>query len=161
MTDVNAPRHRPHARRPPARAPHRALPRARFALLTLVALLTLGGAIAAVPHGAAAAGPDAGIRPRASHPVAISHEVYGYLPYWRLDAGTVGRLDFSTLSTIAFFAVPIGKDVTLDTRAAGFLAYVSPAAAAVTNAAHASGVRVVPTFQLFDSGSLPTLRAFL
>jgi spore germination protein YaaH len=159
MTDVSPPRHRPPARRPPARAPHRALPLALFALLALVAAFV--ATVAAVPPGAAAAGPDAGIRPRASHPVAISHEVYGYLPYWRLDAGTVGRLDFSTLSTIAFFAVPIKQDGTLDTRAAGFRAYVSPAAAAVTNAAHDSGVRVVPTFQLFDSGSLPTLRAFL
>ena len=34
-------------------------------------------------------------------------------------------------------------------------AYLSDNAAAVTNAAHAKGVRVVPTFQLFDSGTLP------
>jgi hypothetical protein len=158
MTDVNPP-----DRRAPARAPHRdrALPRALLALLGLVVLLTLGGTIAAVPPGAAAAGPDAGIRPRASRPVAVSHEVYGYLPYWRLDAGTVHRLDFGTMSTIAFFAVPIAGNGALDTRAAGFRAYVSPAAAAVTNAAHDGGVRVVPTFQLFDRGSLPTLRAFL
>ena len=36
----------------------------------------------------------------------------------------------------------------------GSVAYVSDNAVAVTNAAHAKGVRVVPTFQLFDSGSL-------
>jgi hypothetical protein len=116
MTDANPPR-----RRAPARAPHRdrALPRALLALLGLVVLLTLGGTIAAVPPGAAAAGPDAGIRPRARRPVAVSHEVYGYLPYWRLDAGTVHRLDFGTMSTIAFFAVPIAGNGALDTRAAG------------------------------------------
>ena len=157
MTDADPPR-----RRAPARPTHRGFPRAVFAVVGLVAALTLAGTIAAVPPGAAAAaGPDAGIRPRASHPIAVSHEVYGYLPYWRLDAGTVGRLDFATLSTIAFFAVPIKRDGALDTGAVGFKAYVSPAAAAVTNAAHDGGVRVVPTFQLFDSGSLPTLRAFL
>ena len=33
--------------------------------------------------------------------------------------------------------------------------------AAITNAAHDKGVRVVPTFQLFDSGSLAKMRAFL
>ena len=32
---------------------------------------------------------------------------------------------------------------------------------AVTNAAHAKGVRVVPTFQLFDSGSLIKMTGFL
>ena len=36
----------------------------------------------------------------------------------------------------------------------GTQAYLSSNAVAVTNAAHANGVRVVPTFQLFDSGSL-------
>ena len=43
----------------------------------------------------------------------------------------------------------------------GTQAYLSADAAAVTNAAHAKGVRVVPTFQLFDSGSLPKMTAFL
>ena len=147
MTDANQPR-RPAPRRAPV------------AVLGLLAALI--GAIGTMPPGtAAAAGPDPGIRPRASHRVAVSHEVYGYLPYWRMDAGTVDRLDYSTLSTIAFFAVPILRSGALDTGAPGFDAYVSPAAAAVTNAAHAHGIRVVPTFQMFDSGSLPTLRAFL
>ena len=113
------------------------------------------------PGAAAAAGPDPGIIPRARHGVTVSREVYGYLPYWRVDAGTARRLDYSTLSTIAFFAVPIKRSGALDTGAPGFDAYVGPAAAAVTNAAHARGIRVVPTFQLFDSGSLSTLRAFL
>jgi spore germination protein YaaH len=125
-------------------------------------LAALIGMVGAMPPGAAAGtGSDPGIRPRASHRVAVSHEVYGYLPYWRVDAGTVDRLDYSTLSTIAFFAVPIQRSGALDTGSPGFDAYVSPAAAAVTNAAHASGISVVPTFQLFDNGSLPTLRAFL
>ena len=43
----------------------------------------------------------------------------------------------------------------------GSVAYMSDNAVAVTNAAHAKGVRVVPTFQLFDSGSLPKMKAFL
>jgi spore germination protein YaaH len=125
-------------------------------------MAALIGVAGAMPAGTwAATGPDPGIRPRASQRIAVSHEVYGYLPYWRVDAGTVNRLDYSTLSTIAFFAVPIQRSGALDTGAPGFDAYVSPDAAAVTNAAHAHGIRVVPTFQLFDNGSLPTLRAFL
>ncbi len=136
----------------------------RALLPALVVVAALMGTLSVVPQGAAAAataGPDAGIRPRAAQAGAVSHEVYGYLPYWRVDAGTSHRLDYSTVSTIAFFAVPIQRSGALDTRAAGFRAYVSPAAATVTNAAHVRGVRVVPTFQLFDSGSLTTLRTFL
>src|SRR5690349_3852525 len=43
----------------------------------------------------------------------------------------------------------------------GTQAYLNSDATAVTNAAHAKGVRVVPTFQLFDSGSLAKMTAFL
>ncbi len=162
MTDVNPSRRRLLAWRPTlALAPARRHGRPRALGGALVLLATLLVAAAAAPPGALAAGPDPGIRPRASHRVAVSHEVYGYLPYWRVDAGTVERLDYSTISTIAFFAVPIRRSGVLDARAAGYHAYVSPAAAAVTNAAHQRGVRVVPTFQLFDRGSLLTLRTFL
>ncbi len=137
-------------------------PPRRMLVAAVVLLAALFGVVGGMPPGAAATGgPDAGIIPRARHGVAVSHEVYGYLPYWRVDAGTVHRLDYSTLSTIAFFAVPIKRSGALDTDAPGFQAYVSTAAAAVTNEAHARGIRVVPTFELFDNGTLPTLRAFL
>jgi hypothetical protein len=49
----------------------------------------------------------------------------------------------------------------LDTAWVGYKEYVGDNAAAVTNAAHDRGVRVVPTFQLFDSGTLPKMTAFL
>ena len=163
MTDASQPRREGPAGAPRPAPARQRCPAPRRAPVAVVGLLAaLIGAIGAMPPGTAAAtGPDPGIRPRASHRVAVSHEVYGYLPYWRVDDGTVNRLDYSTLSTIAFFAVPIQRSGALDTEAPGFDAYVSQAAATVTNAAHAHGIRVVPTFQLFDNGSLPTLRAFL
>jgi spore germination protein YaaH len=167
MIDANPPRRRGPLGAPPAPAerplgkPPRRAPRQDLAAAAVL-FAALVGVIGAVPPGAAAAaGPDPGIISRAGHRVAVSHEVYGYLPYWRVDAGTAQRLDYSTLSTIAFFAVPIKRGGALDTGAPGFAAYVSPAAAAVTNEAHARGIRVVPTFQLFDSGTLSTLRTFL
>ncbi len=43
----------------------------------------------------------------------------------------------------------------------GYQEYIGDDVAAITNAAHDKGVRVVPTFQMFDSGSLPKMRAFL
>lgn len=59
---------------------------------------------------AAARATDPGIRLRADRRPAPSHQVYGYLPYWQLDAGTAQRLDYRRLSTIAFFAIPIGLE---------------------------------------------------
>ena len=104
---------------------------------------------------------DPGIQPRVKGIAPLDHQVYGYLPYWRLDAGTAGRLNYDLVSTIALFGLGIKKDGNIDTAWRGTIAYLSDNAAAVTNAAHAKGVRVVPTFQLFDSGTLPKMSAFL
>ena len=125
--------------------------------LLLIIPVLLTGILVDVADPTAARAADPGIHPRAHRRPAPSHEVYGYLPYWQLDAGTARRLDYRRLSTIAFFAVPIGADGALDRQAIGYRAYVSRAARAVTNAAHARGVRVVPTFQLFSASKLRQL----
>jgi spore germination protein YaaH len=92
----------------------------------------------------------------------LSHEVFGYLPYWRLDDETVDNIDYDLVSTISFFGLGIKKTGAIDTDWVGYKRYVGPDAAAVTDAAHAHGVRVVPTFQLFDSKSgNPKMTAFL
>jgi spore germination protein YaaH len=104
---------------------------------------------------------DPGIQPLVVQPRALTRVVYGYLPYWRLDDAIAGRLQYDLLSTIAFFGLGIKKDGTIDTAWRGYTAYLSDNAVAVTNAAHARGVRVVPTFQLFDSSSLTKMSAFL
>lgn len=101
------------------------------------------------------------IRARANRPASLTHEVYGYLPYWQLNAGTAERLDYRLLTTIAFFGIGIKSDGNLDRRGWGYAAFISPHAVAVTNAAHAHGVRVVPTFQLFGWSDLTAMRRFL
>jgi spore germination protein YaaH len=132
----------------------------RFLLLVpLVTALAIGASLLPLAGGSANAAEP--LRPRVTDIRTLNHEVYGYLPYWNLDSGTARRLRYELVTTIAFFALPIRGDGNLDRRAAGYRAYVGKAAADVTNAAHAQGVRVVPTFQLFDSGKLRTLRAFL
>ena len=104
---------------------------------------------------------DPGIVPRAHVDTPLSHEIYGYLPYWRLNADTAAQLDYDLLSTIAFFGLGIKANGDVDMAWRGTIAYLSDNARAVTNAAHAKGIRVVPTFQLFDSGSLTKMTAFL
>ena len=104
---------------------------------------------------------DPGIQPIVRQTRALTAEVFGYLPYWRLDANTAGQLQYDLLSTIGFFGLGIKADGNLDTTWIGYKSYLSDDAVAVTNAAHAAGVRVMPTFQLFDSGTLPRMTAFL
>jgi len=104
---------------------------------------------------------DPGIRPLASQPRVLTRVVYGYLPYWRLDSTIAGRLQYDLISTIAFFGLGIKANGNIDTAWRGYTAYMSSNAVAVTNAAHAAGVRVVPTFQLFDRSSVAKMQAFL
>jgi spore germination protein YaaH len=104
---------------------------------------------------------DPGIVPLVVQPRALTRVVYGYLPYWQLDDAIATRLQYDLISTIAFFGLGIKADGNIDTTWRGYTAYVSDNAVAVTNAAHAAGVRVVPTFQLFDASSLTKMNAFL
>jgi spore germination protein YaaH len=128
------------------------------ALFLATAVLPAGGPAASIPGASAATE----IRPRITGIKPLSHEVYGYLPYWRLDSGTVDRLQYDLVSTIAFFGLGIKGTGAIDTDWVGYKEYVGDSAAAVTNAAHDRGVRVVPTFQLFDSASgAPKMSAFL
>ena len=133
-------------------------------------LATIVLAAALVPAASLVPGPlsartanaaDPGLVPRVKGVRTLSHEVFGYLPYWRLDSTTAGQLRYELISTIGLFGIGIKSTGDLDTAWVGYQEYIGDDAAAVTNAAHAAGVRVVPTFQLFDSGSLPKLTAFL
>jgi hypothetical protein len=126
-------------------------------LLTALVMALALAPIRAAPAAAA----DPGINPRANVPSLLSHQVYGYLPYWRLTSGTASQLNYNLVSTIAFFGLGIKATGDVDMAWRGTQAYLSSDATAVTNAAHAKGVRVVPTFQLFDSGSLAKMTAFL
>src|SRR5437899_6461155 len=40
----------------------------------------------------------------------LSREVFGYLPYWELNAATERYLRYDLLTTIAFFGVPINPN---------------------------------------------------
>ena len=137
--------------------------RHRLATMSLALLLVTVGlpASASLADGPAVRAATE-IRPRITGIEPLTHEVYGYLPYWRLDAGTVDRIRYDLVSTIAFFGLGIKATGAIDTAWVGYQEYIGDDAAAVTNAAHDRGVRVVPTFQLFDTASgAPTMSAFL
>ncbi len=137
-------------------------PRTVVGVIFLAVLLAVVGTFAETGLGSApAAAADPGIQRLGHRSSALSHGVYGYLPYWDLDAGTARRIDYGLVSTIAIFAVPIVPNGSLARSSPGYRAYAGRAALAVTNAAHARGVRVVPTFQLFDGPGAPRTRAFL
>ncbi len=123
---------------------------------------TAAAAASSSPTRPAVAWPAPGpVLGRSGERLPLTHEVFGFLPYWLLDATVVDEIRYDQVSTIALFGIGIAKNGSLRTKLPGYRAYTGETAAALTERAHAAGVRVVPTFQLFDRGELPTMTAFL
>ena len=53
-------------------------------------------------------------------PPLPGHEVYGFVPYWEMDAGIADHLAGTDLSTLALFSVTHGRGGHLATKAVGY-----------------------------------------
>ena len=86
-------------------------------------------------------------------PEGVRKEIFGFLPYWELsDASTV--LDYTKLTTIAFFGVGASAAGALETAkdgvaTVGWSGWTSDRMTKVINDAHANSTRVVLTVQSF------------
>jgi spore germination protein YaaH len=96
----------------------------------------------------------------AALPNGMRKQVYGFLPYWMLDAASLQWMQYQLVTTIAYFGVAARADGTLATSAngsptPGWAGWNSSAMTNVTNAAHAKGVRVVLTVTMmaWDGGT--------
>ena len=95
----------------------------------------------------------AGVGPGGALPNGLTHEVLGFLPHYKLDAGTRGALRYDLISTLAYFGIGAGTDGGLVRNNPGWNGWVSAEMTQVINAAHARGVKVVPTITFMTSGS--------
>ena len=84
-------------------------------------------------------------------PNGLFREVLGYLPYWTLNSQSLANLDYSLVSTIAYFSVGAQSNGTLAKTEAdgdpttGWAGWTSSAMTGVINAAHQRDARVVLT----------------
>ena len=78
-------------------------------------------------------------------PNGLAREVFGYLPYWALDAELLGSMNYDLVSTIAYFGVPARSDGTLQKTGTYWAGWTSTHMTDVINAAHAESVKVVLT----------------
>jgi putative cell wall-binding protein/spore germination protein YaaH len=135
-------------------------PRSPFGRLRLAVLLVI---LAALPSSSAAAvatpapslaptgrAASAAPLPEGQFARRLSSEVYGYLPYWEIDAGTDAYLRYDLLTDIALFSVTVDGNGALVTNAPGYRAITGPYAPAIIANAHAAGVRVDLTFTSFN-----------
>ena len=91
----------------------------------------------------------------ADGPPLRAHEVFGFAPYWTLGQST--GFDVSGLTTIAYFAIPVHRNGTLEESGTGWDGYESQAFADLVARAHAAGDRVVLTVNCFTQPTLDAL----
>ena len=83
------------------------------------------------------------IIPLQSLATGLSHKVYGYLPYW----SSYASLDYSLLSTIAYFSIEIDGNGNITNRRGW-------PNADLINRAHSRGVRIDLVATLFDDNAI-------
>ncbi|MDQ3870557.1 MAG: glycosyl hydrolase family 18 protein, partial [Chloroflexota bacterium] len=112
------------------------------------------------PDLARASTPTGGspIDPSARVGVGLRREVFGFLPYWLLGASST-RLDYTALSTVAYFGVGATRTGQLlkrnsdGTPTTGWAGWTSSRLTSIINEAHRGGTRVVLTVQRFSWSS--------
>lgn len=131
---------------------------------TVAPLSDAGGMVQIAEPLAVAAGGATG--PAGPLPNGLRREVLGFLPYWKLDSATRAGLRLDLVSTIAYFSIGVQSNGYLargssSSPTVGWNGWRSAALTELINAAHARGVRVVPTITLMawngDYGAMSTL----
>jgi spore germination protein YaaH len=122
----------------------------------------------AAPVALPAARGSAGATPAITGPALVTpaaagnylrREVFGFLPYWELGS----TLDYSTLSTVAYFGIALNTDGTLAKSGNGWNGWVSTTLTSMINAAHGHNTRVALTVESFawDSNGAANQTAIL
>jgi spore germination protein YaaH/putative cell wall-binding protein len=103
----------------------------------------------------------ASVGPGGPLPNGLTHEVLGFLPHWKLDATSRAALRLDMLSTIAYFGIGAQTDGSLVRGNAGWNGWVSGEMTQVMNAAHARGVKVVPTITMMSGAPFTNMTTLL
>src|SRR5258708_1543740 len=83
------------------------------------------------------------------------NEVFGFAPYWKFD--NLDNIDFSVLTTFAYFGIPVNPDGSLDTTDQGYATFKSDKASQIFSKAHKYGTKVVLTLTQMDNASINSL----
>jgi spore germination protein YaaH len=79
------------------------------------------------------------------------HELFGYLPYWEMDAGISAHLDETPLTTLALFSVTHKKNGTVNTAPTGYQRITGPLGRQLIAEAHDRGVEVQIVYTSFGT----------
>jgi len=80
------------------------------------------------------------------------YQVYGYAPYWTFDK--LDNVDFSTLTTLAYFDIKLNADGSLQTDDPGYTTFMSDQATTTFQKAHDAGAKVNVTVSLMQNNDI-------
>jgi hypothetical protein len=121
-------------------------------LAVVAAAIVVAGLVLAPPRPTSAdAHPSGGsFTLRGSLPPPLpGHEVYGFVPYWEMDAGIADHLAGTDLSTLALFSVTHGRGGHLVTGAPGYRKIDGPIGRRMISEARARGTRTELVYTSF------------
>jgi hypothetical protein len=125
------------------------------ALLACILTVVAGACGAVVPSGSGPAAippvvPSASVRPTIV-PIP-GHEVYGFVPYWEMDASIVEHVAGTDLTTLGLFSVTHRRDGSLDDGQNGHRRISGDIGRRLTRAAQDRGTRVELVYTSFGPG---------
>jgi hypothetical protein len=134
----------------------------RSPALALLAIALIGGACSPSPapsgiNGLAAVpSPPASVASATPTPVpsaipAPGHELYGFVPYWEMDATIAAHVAVTPLTTLALFSVSTLPDGTVNRTQNGYRRIVSALGRQLIAEAHARGTRVELVYTSFGT----------
>lgn len=83
------------------------------------------------------------------------YEIFGFAPFWTLD--NMESVDFTVLTTLAYFGIPVLEDGSLDTSYPGYTAFHSKQATDLFTKAHSHGTHVVLTLTQMNNSIIKGL----
>ena len=105
-----------------------------------------GGEAAAAPSGSSGRGAES----QAPAPPPIpGHEVYGFVPYWEMDAGIADHLAETDLSTLALFSVTHRSSGRMQDNQTGYKRITGDLGQRLIREAHERGTRVEVVYTSF------------
>ena len=128
----------------------------RSALLAAVAMLLTTAGCGPLPATGGVASrepatpaPTATTAPGATPVPVPGYELYGFVPYWEMDATIADHLAQTPLTTLALFSVTDTAKGALDTRQTGYQRITGDPGLRLISEAHRRGVRVEVVFTSF------------
>ncbi len=97
---------------------------------------------------------DASVAPGDPTPIPTAHpdpghEVFGYVPYWEMDAGIADHLAKTKLTTLALFSVTTKRSGVINTTLSGYKKITGDIGTQLIREAHGRGVRVELVYTSF------------